>query len=104
MAYKVELIKEAIEILDELTDKQRGKVLRQINYLIEFGLTPANPGLRKIASSSLWELRILGKDNIRVLCIEIKKTLYILHLFFKKNQKTSARELKIALSRSRTRT
>lgn len=105
MAYQVVLyrssakIREVEAFLDELNERQRVKVLRQVSYLVEFGLTAANPGLKKVSSTVLWEVRILGKDNIRLICVEVKRIVYVLHVFFKKKQKTPAREFRIATQR-----
>lgn len=105
MAYRVvlyrssERVREIESFLDELSDKQRVKVLRQISYLVEFGLTISNPGLKKVSSTVFWEVRILGKDNIRLVCVEVKKVIFVLHVFFKKKQKIPNRELKTATNR-----
>jgi phage-related protein len=88
------------EFLDLCQPKLRTKILRQFKYIEEYGLSPAIPNLKKIINTRLWELRILGKDNIRILCVSLKKQeIMILHIFRKKSQKTPVRELNIAVKR-----
>lgn len=74
--------------------------MRQFQYLQEFGLTPAVPNLRKITGTPLWELRTLGKDNVRIFCVSLpQKEIKVLHIFRKKKQKTPAKEINLALKR-----
>ncbi|MBL7036710.1 type II toxin-antitoxin system RelE/ParE family toxin [Candidatus Microgenomates bacterium] len=78
----------------------QSKISRQVKYLKEFGLTQSNPGLKKVASTNLWEARILGRNNIRIICVTIiNERIVVLHIFKKKSQKTPRRELKLALTR-----
>jgi len=88
-----------IKFLDKCDDKLRSKVLRQIKYVNEFGLTAKVPNIKKVTGTSFWELRILGKDNIRIFCIGKEKVVFVLHIFVKKKQKTPRKEIAIALDR-----
>lgn len=85
--------------LNQCPNHQRSKILRQIMYLEEFGLTRANSSLKRFTDSPLWEVRILGKDNIRLFCGQVGKIIVVLHIFIKKKQATPATEIKIALGR-----
>lgn len=85
--------------LDKLSDSARSKVTRQIRYMEEFGLTSAVPSLRKVSSYDFWEVRILGKDNIRMFCIQRKERVLVLHIFAKKTEKTPLKELELAKAR-----
>lgn len=88
------------EYLDSVNESVRSKILKQFNYVQEYGLTPSIPNLRKIRNTSLWELRILGKDNIRIFCINFpNKEVKVLHIFSKKKQKTPQNEIAISLNR-----
>lgn len=88
------------EFLDSCQPSLRTKILRQLKYVEEYGLNPAIPNIKKIRGTSLWELRILGKDNIRVICApQPGKEIKVLHVFNKKKQKTPAKELNSALKR-----
>lgn len=90
----------AEKTLYDYAPQKRSKILRQLKYLEEFGLTPAIPNLRRVTNTSLWELRILGKDNIRVLCVSSgQNEITVLHIFSKKKQRTPRKDIDIALRR-----
>jgi|SRR3989344_2925793 len=86
--------------LNRCNEALRAKVLRQLKYVQEYGLTPAVPNLRKLTGTPLWELRILGKDNVRIVCVSLTgKNVKVLHIFTKKKQKTPQKELNVAIKR-----
>jgi len=86
--------------LDSLQETQQAKVLRILQYIEEYGLRSILPHVRKLTGTPLWEIRILGKDNIRVIyVVPTKNTVLVLHGFIKKKQKTPSKELNLALSR-----
>jgi len=86
--------------LDSSQPKLRVKILRQLKYIEEYGLNPIIPNIKKIINTPLWELRILGKDNIRIICVSLpKKEIKVIHVFRKKKQKTPINELNISLRR-----
>jgi len=90
------------DFLDSLTPQQQTKILRVIFAIKEYGIEAAIPHVKKILNLPLWEIRILGKDNIRVFyVVPYKNTVLVLHGFIKKTQKTPNKEIKIALSRYR---
>ena len=78
----------------------RTKIEHQLAYLQEFGLTHENPNLKKLAGTPLWEVRILGKDSTRIICVTIfDKEIFVLHIFRKKSNKTSPKDINIAIKR-----
>ena len=83
-----------------LQKSQQAKIRRKLQLINDYGLTQANPRLRKLSGTPLWEIRILGQDNIRIFYIvpEINSVL-ILHGFIKKSQKTPPKEIQTALKR-----
>ena len=90
------------DYFNSMEESARAKVLTKINYLKIFGLTREVPDLKKVTNTPLWEVRILGKDNIRILCMSLpNKEVKILHVFAKKKQKTPTKEVRIALNRYR---
>lgn len=79
---------------------QRSKILKAITILEDFGISRDVPNLRKLSGTKLWEYRILGKNNIRIILVSIvKEKIMILNIFIKKSQKTPIKELKIAIQR-----
>lgn len=83
-----------------LQKNQQAKVRRILQLINEYGLTSANPHLKKLLGTPLWEIRILGKDNLRIFyVVPNSSSILLLHGFNKKTQKTSFREIKTALNR-----
>lgn len=88
------------EFILSLEKPQQAKVRRIFQVISEYGLSSVLPHIKKLTGTPLWEIRILGKDNIRVLYV-VPQTNFVLvlHGFIKKSQKTSPRELQTALNR-----
>ena len=92
--------KPARDFVFGLDFKQRSKVFRDLSQLEEFGIGSHIPDTKRLIGTPLWELRILGKDNIRVLYVlKLGKRILVLHGFIKKKQKTPTKEINIALKR-----
>ena len=88
------------EFIDSLELKTQAKVYDAINLLRNFGIRLGPPHVKKVTGTEIWELRILGADNIRVFYIAITgKTFLILHGFKKKKDKTPPKEIRIAEER-----
>ncbi len=88
------------DFLDSLQDKQQSKILRILNNIKMYGLDSLIPHLKKLTGTPLWEIRILGRDNIRILyVIKQKDSILVLHGFIKKQQKTPIKEISNAISR-----
>lgn len=88
------------DFLNSLTQKQKAKILRIIQNIEVYGLNSVIPHLKKLSGTPFWEIRILGKDNIRVIYIVPNKvSITLLHGFEKKTQKTSSKDLSIATKR-----
>lgn len=82
-----------------LTKSQQGKIERALQPILEFGLGNHLIHTKKLVGTPLWEIRILGKDNIRILyVIEILNIILILHVFMKKTQKTLRKDIKMGLN------
>lgn len=76
------------------------KALRILSSIEEFGLTAAIPHIKKLTGTPLWEIRILGRDSIRILYVtRSQKQILLLHAFEKKTAKTPLKEIGIALTR-----
>lgn len=104
--WKIELYKTANnkspidEFVDSLDVKVQNKIIEVFNLLREFGINLGMPHSKKVTGTPLWEVRILGADNIRIFYIaKTGKTFLLLHAFQKKKQKTDKREIKTALDR-----
>lgn len=90
------------EFLDTCSKKQQVKILRIFQYLQEYGFLAAIPHIKKLSGTPFWEIRILGKDNIRIIYVyDCGKMIVVLHGFVKKGQKTPTGEMKICDQRYR---
>lgn len=88
------------EFIDQCPTQQQVKILRILQYLQEFGPTSAIPNSKKLKGTPLWELRILGKDNIRIIYAPLgKNKVVVLHIFLKKKRKTPRKEIELAFRR-----
>lgn len=89
----VKLFDDAIEVFIKELEKQTiAKVLRTIDLLERFGQQLGMPHSKKI-SSGLFELRIRGQQEVRLLYTFYKNSAIILHGFVKKSQKIPRKEL-----------
>lgn len=89
--------------VDEFIKKQqpqaRSKIVHNIRLLRQYGNLLSLPH-SKALSGGLYELRIRGKEELRVFyCFTQQKTIYLLHAFKKQKQQTPQKELDLALSR-----
>lgn len=88
------------EFIQNLDPKIKSKVITAMNLLKEFGIMVGPPHSKKVTGTSLWELRILGRDNIRIFYVAyVNRKFLLLHAFQKKKQKTDKREMKTATDR-----
>lgn len=88
------------DFVESLEAKAKYKVVYTLNLLAEFGLQIGPNRAQKLAGTNLWELRILGQDNIRIFYVAVvDKTFLLLHGFVKKKQKTDIKEIKVAKAR-----
>lgn len=86
--------------LDKAPVQLKAKAFRIFQNINEYGLSAIVSHTKKLSGTPLWEIRILGKNNARILfATEIKDQVVLLHGFYKKTQKTPSKEIKIALVR-----
>ncbi|MEK7559198.1 MAG: type II toxin-antitoxin system RelE/ParE family toxin [Patescibacteria group bacterium] len=76
----------------------RSKIIHNIRLLEEHGNMLGMPHA-KILSKGLYELRIRGKEELRILYCFRKKSIYLLHAFKKQTRSTPVRELSLAIKR-----
>ena len=88
-------VEEFIKSLDKLTGP---KINHHIKLLMKFGPILSMPYSKKL-TGSLYELRIRGKQEIRIIYCFKNKDIYLLHVFKKQTQKTPRKEIATALKR-----
>lgn len=89
--------------VDEFIKKQqsqaRSKIVHNVRLLKQYG-NMLNLPHSKALGCGLYELRIRGKEELRILyCFAKQKTIYLLHGFKKQKQQTPQKDLDLALSR-----
>lgn len=89
--------------VDEFIKKQqpqgRSKIAHNVRLLKQYGNKLGLPH-SKALGRGLYELRIRGKEELRVFyCFVQQKTFYLLHACKKQKQQTPQKDLKIAQSR-----
>ena len=85
-------VKDFIREQDEAT---YAKILHSI-LLLKNGGPFLKPPYNKKIQNNLYELRVPGKNAIRIFYTMVNNAYILLHIFKKKSQKTPARELKTA--------
>lgn len=88
------------EFIKNQQPQAQAKILHHLNLLQQYGLHLGMPH-SKILGSGIYELRIRGKEELRIFYCISKSTIYLLHAFKKQSEKTPARELSVAIERSR---
>jgi phage-related protein len=96
--YKIVLDDSVEEFITSLEKQTIAKVLRVIDLLERFQEKLNMPHGKKIADD-IFELRIRGRQEIRIFYVFHKDVIVLLHGFVKKSNKIPAKEIEIAISR-----
>ena len=88
-------VEEFTKSLDEPTI---AKIIHTIDLLEKYGPFLGMPHAKKL-TSELYELRIRGKQEVRIIYGFVGKNIFLLHGFKKQTQKTPRKEIEISLSR-----
>ena len=75
------------DFLDALDTKAKSKVINSFDLLEEFGTRVGSPKVEKVQGTELWELRILGGDNIRIFYVAKSGKSFLLLWFCKEKAK-----------------
>lgn len=105
MAWEIETYKtlSGQEVVEEFIYKMqpptKAKLTRLLELLEHFGPELSMPHTRAMGGG-LYELRVRGKQEVRIFYIFVKgSTIYLLHAFQKKSQETPKKELELARRR-----
>lgn len=88
------------KFIKSLESSTIAKVAHAIDLLQKHGNTLGMPRSKKL-EGNLYELRVRGKQEIRIFYIFKGKQIYLLHGFKKQTQKTPRKEIEIALERTK---
>lgn len=86
------------EFLFKQNKAARSKITREIDLLAQYGFALKMPHSKRL-STDIFELRVRGKEEIRVLYTFVKNDIYLLHAFKKQTQTTPQKEIEIARQR-----
>jgi len=89
------IVKEFITTQEKTTI---AKIIHKINLLETYGPLLDLPHSKKI-TTELYELRIRGRNEIRVIYTFLNRNIYLLHAFKKKTQKIPIHEIETAKDR-----
>jgi len=84
--------------IKKLRPKTIAKISRLIDLLSLYGPKLSMPYSKKL-TSDLYELRVRGKEQIRILYTFLNTNIYLLHCFKKKTDKTPKKEIIVAKQR-----
>ena len=104
MRWVIELYREGTrvpveEFLNSLDRQDRDKVTAKIDFLGEYGVALGPPHVKHL-QGKLWELRVTGRKQIRILYfVRTGQRIILLHGFVKKTQEVPRREIETALTR-----
>ncbi|MDP2820997.1 MAG: type II toxin-antitoxin system RelE/ParE family toxin [bacterium] len=88
-------IKKFVASLEKLTI---AKILRTLDLLEKFGRNLGLPHSKKV-SKNLFELRVRGKQEIRIFYAFSGSNIVLFHIFIKKSRKIPKKEINIALKK-----
>lgn len=89
------------EFINSLQSMTVAKLIRQIDLLEEFGPRLGMPNAKPLGGG-LYELRVRGRQEVRILYIFVQRQkIYLLHGFLKKSQRISQKDLNIVYKRKR---
>lgn len=87
------------DFIFKMQPSTQGKLTRLLDMLENFGPELTMPHTRPMGGG-LYELRVRGKQEVRIFYVFVKgSTIYLLHAFQKKSQETPNKELKLARQR-----
>ncbi len=86
------------KFISKLQKPTKSKVSRYLELLEDYGFNLKMPYSKKI-SANLYELRIRGKQEVRIFYTINNGAVFLLHGFIKKTNKTPVREIRTALNR-----
>lgn len=88
------------DFINSLEKHARSKIIRLLKNAQEFGVIAIQKHIKKLAGTNLWEMRVLGKQSVRLIYFyQQQNIIFIIHGFIKKNQKTPLKEIKTAIKR-----
>ena len=86
------------KFIDKQSSAVKGKYIGMVDFMVQYGPFLTSKYTKKIRKN-LYELRITGKEQVRIFYTVQRREIILLHAFKKKTKKTPTKEIKTALSR-----
>ncbi|MCL5676206.1 MAG: type II toxin-antitoxin system RelE/ParE family toxin [Patescibacteria group bacterium] len=86
------------EFIKNQQPQVKAKIVHNVRLLQQYGNMLGMPHAKTLGCG-LYELRIRGKEELRIFYCFKQKTIYLLHAFKKQTQKTPQKELDLAKQR-----
>ena len=88
------------EFIEKLEEREQSKIYNSLELLEEYGPQIGFSHSKKLKGFDVWELRILGSNNLRIFYASIPgRSFLLLYGIKKKSQKTPVKEIKTAQER-----
>lgn len=104
MSWRVELLDERVKAaLDALPSDIRARFERIVQLIQSHGLERVREPYVRHLEGPVWEMRMKGKDGIAraAYVTATGRRVVVVHVFVKKTQKTSRRDIEMALARAK---
>jgi len=98
--HKIEVDPDVEEFISSLEKQTIAKTLRTIDLLERFGFALGMPHSKKVAGH-LFELRVRGRQEVRIFYCFFENRIHLLTGFIKKSQKIPQKELANAMNKYR---
>lgn len=97
--YETVLLEPATDFINTVNSKMKAKILRTIRLLVRYGPFLPLPHSKKLTGYDLYELRVkVASDIVRLFYFHDRGKIFVITSgYIKKSNKTSVREIKLAL-------
>ncbi|MEK7472679.1 MAG: type II toxin-antitoxin system RelE/ParE family toxin [Patescibacteria group bacterium] len=88
------------KFIDSLEKTEKEKLFHTFEHFKKYGVISAVPHTKKLTGTKLWEIKLVGKNSVRVIyAVVFKGDVLIILGFIKKSQKTPKKYINTALAR-----
>ena len=86
--------------INSVQKPEKKKIFKIFGYIEKYGLPTVFPHTKKLTNTPFWEIRVLGKNNTRIIyAVVYKGDVLVLHGFIKKTQQTPIKHIEISIRR-----
>ena len=93
--FNIKIRADVEKIILSMEDFTIAKIMRSIDLLEKFAYRLGSPNSKKV-KNKIFELRIRGKQEVRIFYTILDKKIILFHVFLKKSQKIPKYEIELA--------